>query len=330
MNSSIQQFLRQHSRRFQKVLCKGPSLLNNRLATSMLSDTPLAMKPSTSITSWTKSSVLPMRSRFENHKEWLDKWRKPANTDRETLPEKKEDIKGVHSVTYNHLYRIKQPPVLYQDQFLSITFFPVEHHISLARKSNVALMFTLKGGIKLNDRSSEDSLRKYSGKYQGHSFLQQARLPLDSACRRSKYRKYVRKFMVDAINRLKHHKKIGNVAGVYYFRFKLFPTSGSDLRLLKLGVYSAFQRVLDDVVYNRKLLEHCLVVNGLKFQDMLRTCQKQKLSRSDLIPGVPKFPFTEDLRLLTLSGTQKNSSMKDKPSKKSKSKKRHSNHTRTL
>lgn len=273
---------------------------------------------SSSVTSWTKSSVMPIRSQFKNHKEWLRKWKKPDNTGPGSLPMRKEDIKGVHSVAYGHLYRTKLPPILFQNNFFSITFFPVEHHLSLVRKSNVALMFTLKGGVKLNDSIMEAALRHYKGKYRTHPFLHQAQLPMDSACRRSKYRKYIRKFMVDALHNLKTHKRVGDVAGVYYFRFKVFPTSGSDLRLIKHDIHSAFVKVLEDDAFNKRLVQHCLLVNGMKFKDMLNTCQRQKSHILPLMPAVAKFPFINDTLLLFHST---HSSPKQKSNSKSKAKK---------
>lgn len=177
----------------------------------------------------------PYQVEFRSYKDFLkDRYKKeyPPNHIRDILPLKPTDIKGVDQAVYKHVHRkqmLKKMPTLLSSKFFTLKFFPDLHHVSLARKSNIAYTFTNRGGFNLNDPLLATALTEYKGKYKKLGFFQETLCPLDTAVCRVKYRKFIKRSLFLSLHKhVKIPQDLEQVRGVFFFRFTIVPATEDD------------------------------------------------------------------------------------------------------
>lgn len=147
------------------------------------------------------------------------------------------DIRGVDTFVHRYIYgKLWRPPTAWRCRFFSLRFFPESHNVCAARKSRVAYTFTNFGGVVLNDAALLTLFKQYSGKYRSHSFFQTQPIPRSKASDRIKYRKLLKRFLFEAVE-----KK--NMGGVFAFRLDVSPATRQDYAELREEVHKAVLNV---------------------------------------------------------------------------------------
>ncbi|CUM48709.1 unnamed protein product [Debaryomyces tyrocola] len=230
----------------------------------------------------------------------------PPTHIRNCLPEKPTDIKGVDQVVYKHVQRkqiLRKLPTLMSSKFFTLKFFPDLHHISLARKSNIAYTFTNRGGFNLNDPVLAKSLTEYKGKYKKLAFFQEKLCPLDTAVGRAKYRKFIKRSLFESLHKyVKSAEDLDQVRGVFFFRFTIVPATESDRQQVMTDLDLALNVLLkSNLNYKLQLLsvvkeQNKAFRNG---QVLVKEVKMYNTIGARNVPGYySKLPYIDNLKKL--------------------------------
>ncbi|CUM63987.1 uncharacterized protein PRCAT00001575001 [Priceomyces carsonii] len=247
----------------------------------------------------TYSNSIP---KFGDHSEYLKQTYPknfiPDHARQDILPVQPTDIKGIDSAAYRHIQRgklIKKLPRLAGNRFFSLHFFPEQHYISLARKSNIAYTFTNRGGFKLNNSTLQSNLERYRGQYQNLTYFQEDLFPLSIATCRSKYRKLIKRALFNSVKRcIKDHSQYNLVSGVFYFRLSVVPVTEDDKREIQEETNKSLYRLLNDNELRKTTLSISREHNKefRKGQFLLKDVRRYNTLGAENVPGYyPKLPF---------------------------------------
>jgi hypothetical protein len=249
------------------------------------------------------------QANFKNCKEFV-KYRYneeyPPSHIRNCLPEKPTDIKGVDQVVYKHVHRkqmIRKLPTLLSSKFFTLKFFPDLHHVSLARKSNIAYTFTNRGGFNLNDPLLAKSLTEYKGKYKKLAFFQEKLCPLDTAVGRAKYRKFIKRSLFESLHKyVKLPKDLDQVRGVFFFRFTIVPATESDKQQVMTDLDLALNVLLKSNLNYKLQLLNVVKEQNKAFRNGQVLVKEVKMYNTIGARNVPgyysKLPYIDDMKKL--------------------------------
>ena len=249
------------------------------------------------------------KANFKNYKEFVKhRYNKeyPPSHIRNCLPEKPTDIKGVDQVIYKHVHRkqiLKKLPTLLSSKFFTLKFFPDLHHVSLARKSNIAYTFTNRGGFNLNDPLLAKSLTEYKGKYKKLEFFQEKLCPLDTAVGRAKYRKFIKRSLFESLHRyVKSPKDVDQVRGVFFFRFTIVPATENDKNQVMTDLDLALKVLLRPNLNYKLQLLNVVKEQNKAFRNGQMLVKEVKLYNTIGAKNVPgyysKLPYIDNVRNL--------------------------------
>lgn len=225
---------------------------------------------------------------------------------RNDLPQKPTDIKGVDQAVYKHINRkqmLKKMPTLWSNKFFTLKFFPELHHISLARKSNIAYTFTNRGGFNLNDPVLEKALGGYKGKYKKYTFFQENLCPLDTAVGRAKYRKFIKRSLFSSLHKyIKEESELELVKGVFFFRFSIAPATDADKLQVMTDLDLAIKMLLNPGLDFKLKVLRTVKDQNKAFRNgevLVREISFYNTIGAKNVPGYyPKLPYLKDTKKL--------------------------------
>lgn len=213
------------------------------------------------------------------------------------LPKKPTDIRGLDTAAFSHVGRkqmYKNMPHLLRNQFFSLKFFPSSHHLSLARKSNVAYTFSNRGGNVLNDADLQSAFSKYKGEYRKMPFFLTLPTPRDSAVHRGKYRKAVKTCLFESLHRIVLAKEVKMVGGIFFFRFHNSPATAEDYERIRNDLDLAVATLVRDTAF-QKLLRKIVQKQNQDFNNgerLLKEVRPENTLGAKRVPGYyPKLPY---------------------------------------
>lgn len=281
--SLLQKLLSQLTKTRVQVLCKPPDPIPSRLV-----ELRALQKPSfPHYVEGAYRSYYPTR-----YSQW------PHITNGE-LPKKPTDIKGVDHLVYFYKERpriFKQVPLLVNNAFIRLRFFPYYHHLSRARKSNIAYTFSNRGGSPLNDEELYEAFKKYRGPYSRNMFFKTTPHPKDKAVDRVKFRRLVKRSLFDALHDVVPSKKLDvlKVSGIWFFQFDASPCTEDDFSIIKRDITAAVRRVYKDKKL-QNTLETQLKKHNKQYNNgdhLIKTASLENTPGAKNVPGYyPKLPF---------------------------------------
>lgn len=254
------------------------------------SQAPSPIQPQT-----TPTIVGPI-SQFSSHRQFFESHFAsiPVHALRQKLPRVPTDIKGVDQMVYRILNRklvVKNVPQLIYGPYVHLRFYPESHVVSLARKSNVAYMFTNRGGFALNSKELETSFLNYNGKYKRNEFFQRKMMPLDTSVNRSKYRKFVKRCLFNSLHRHVQllETQLPLVRGVFQFRLLVIPVSQKEKEKLAKEI----DKVVESIVKGKnKKISQVLPPTSREVSAFMRELRLMDAPGAKNVPGYfPKYPF---------------------------------------
>ena len=223
----------------------------------------------------------------------------------DVLPSVPTDIRGVDAMVYMNIRKprlTKDIPRVVSNLFFSLKFFPVEHHFSLFRKSNIAYTFTNKAGHKLNSKALEAVLNTYLGKYKSLNFFRENLQPLHTAFGRTRFRKLIKSSLHESLHKLvKLEQDVSRVSGIFRFSFSLVPTTSNDRATIQNDLDKAVKTILSNQTFRKKLLlaVHSSNSNKQDIAYLRKGVTKFNSIGERNVPGYyPKFPFIDDVKKL--------------------------------
>lgn len=302
---SIETFRLKHDTVVQNFLLKSTTPINLVNIKAPMSQRTVPILPNQYIVDKTETYQADFRNYKEFARRRYSKEYYPSYI-RNILPENPTDIKGVDQAVYKHVHRkqiLKKLPTLLSSKFFALKFFPELHHVSLARKSNIAYTFTNRGGFNLNDPLLAKSLTEYKGKYKKLAFFQEKLCPLDTAVGRAKYRKFIKRSLFQSLHKfVKTSRDLDQVRGVFFFRFSIVPATESDKQQIMKDLDLALNILLKpDLKYNLQLLgvvkeQNKAFKNG---QLLVKEVKMYNTIGAKNVPGYyPKLPFINNLKKL--------------------------------
>lgn len=218
------------------------------------------------------------------------------------LPSTPQDIKGVPNDVYSYLRQkslSKKLPIVVKNKFFVLKFFPSYHHISKARKSNVAYTFNNFGGHNLNDRQLWQSFKNYKGPYQKLQYFQTTPHPKNTAFERGRFRKLIRNSLFSAIRKLCTDNPLDTslVSGIWNFRFEQSPYTTEDKTFIEKDMEKAVKLVTSSASLQSELrkalqLQNSDFNNGSSF---LHTLSLENFTDAKNTLGYyPKLPYIKD------------------------------------
>lgn len=213
------------------------------------------------------------------------------------LPEQTTDIKGVDPEVYKHVNRrqmYKQLPTLASNAFFTLKFIPASHHISLARKSTIAYMFTNKGGPLFNDDAYTKLFNNYNGKYRKDTYFGERKFPMDTAINRQRFRKLIKQTLFNAITTITKPEDISKVSGVFMFRFGKVPFTDNDKAEVKNYMTTAVTSLFRNELQKR--LENISREHESQASQLFPKLTVNNTFGHKNVPGyVPKYPFLKKI-----------------------------------
>lgn len=302
---SIEIFRFKHDTVVRKFLSDLPEPVNLVKPNSPMHQRTVPVSPNKYI----KETTRAFQANFKNCKEFVKhryNEEYPPSHIRNCLPEKPTDIKGVDQVVYKHVHRkqiLKKLPTLLSGKFFTLKFFPDLHHVSLARKSNIAYTFTNRGGYNLNDPLLAKSLIEYKGKYKKLAFFQEKLCPLDTAVGRAKYRKFVKRSLFESLHKyVKSPKNLDQVRGVFFFRFTIVPATESDKQQVMTDLDLALNVLLKSNLSYKLQLMNVVKEQNKAFKNGQLLVKEVKMYNTIGAKNVPgyysKLPYIDNIKNL--------------------------------
>lgn len=212
------------------------------------------------------------------------------------LPPLPTDIKGVHQSLYHTLRNAelsKAYPILGENRYFALRFYPAYNVVSQVRKSTVAYMFTNKGGTMFNDENYAKKMKAYKGKYRKENYFEEKHLPLGGACTRQKYRRFLKAELHHALHKYYKNNEIGIWAGIYYFRLKIVPRSEQHEAEVRELIETAIQLLREDKTVS-PLRSAAKRWTSMK-RSVLEPAQKVPLGAQNVPGYYPELPFADNV-----------------------------------
>lgn len=233
-----------------------------------------------------------------NPEKFYDTYKPPSYIDESLLPSKRTDIRGIDASAYRYLQKksiINPAPIVVNNPYVQIRYFPESHLLSKLRKSNIAIGNFNTPLNPLNDPVLAQSLKAYKGKYRSHLYFIENRNPLTTAVNRAKVKKLIKEMFVDAMKQVKSNQ-VDLVRGFYFVRYLKYPNTHKDKEKLQQSVYGGIGNLLNidlpDLTRKMKLLNK--LINE---KDLLRKANKYNVVGERNIPlYYPKLPFLSQKR----------------------------------
>lgn len=215
------------------------------------------------------------------------------------LPQKPTDIKGVDHLVYSYREKariLRQMPLLVKNTFFRLWYFPYYHHLSRARKSNIAYTFSNRGGDPLNDGALYEAFKKYRGPYSRDKFFKTTPHPKDKAVDRVKYRRLVKQSLFQALHDIvpQNQLRVASVSGIWFFQFDASPCTEEDFVMVKKDILNAVRRVHSDPKLQKSLESQLKKHNKqCNYGDqLLKNARFENTPGAKNVPGYyPKLPF---------------------------------------
>lgn len=220
------------------------------------------------------------------------------------LPRRPTDIKGVDHIAYTHVERkqmFKKMPMVKQNAFFKLKFFPYYHHLSLVRKSNIAYTFSNGGGSPLNDSELYKAFKAYKGPYARNAYFRTTPHPKDKAVARAKFRKLIKRSLFEALHAIVPNEAPFTVSGIWFFKFDASPRTEDDYAMIKRDMHSAVKKVHKDREFQLKLGQ-LLQKHNKDFnygEILVKDATLENNPGANRVPGYyPKLPFIKNTALL--------------------------------
>lgn len=219
----------------------------------------------------------------------------PISAREDELPAVPTDIKGIDLLAYRYLNRKKNSksvPTLASSKYIQLKFYPDDHLLCIARKSNVAYTFTnSSGGFVFNNPQLSEQFKSYNGKYKRHLFFNKNLSPLNSAVKRVLFRRIVKRGLFNSLH--KHIKpenvesEILKVRGVYQFRLFVIPKNEQERQEVQRSIDNAIEKILSG-----KLKFETPLVTPREREEFRKSLRLYKSPGEKNVRGyTPKFPF---------------------------------------
>lgn len=236
-------------------------------------------------------------AKYPTVQQFIDNFQPPAFIDENLIPTTRTDIRGIDSAGYTYLHKKmieKKSPIILNNQFIQIRYFPDYHNLSKIRKSNIAIG-NINGPLSLlNDAVLQQRLKAYKGKYRNHSYFNERRNPLVTAVNRARMKKIIKQCFVEALQqKVDERQKIRHVRGFYFVRYHKFPRTDEDKAQLLASISSTINDLLTNVSLQNDLHIRTKKHNKLiKEPELMSQVNRYNTYGERAIPlYYPKLPF---------------------------------------
>ncbi|CAH2354442.1 hypothetical protein CLIB1423_16S02762 [[Candida] railenensis] len=219
----------------------------------------------------------------------------PVSAREDELPALPTDIKGIDSSAYRFLNRKKNTktvPTLVSGKYFQLKFYPDDHLLCIARKSNIAYTFTnSSGGFVFNNAQLSEQFKSYNGKYKRHLFFNKVLSPLNSAVKRVLFRRIVKRGLFNSLHKYVQpenvESEISKVRGVYQFRLFVIPKNEQEKQEVQSAIDNAIEKILSG-----KLKLETPQVSPREKEEFRKSLRLYKSPGEKNVRGYsPKFPF---------------------------------------